>query len=107
MPGRESCLPCFSGVTLEGDLTALASVSTAMGVNSEILPSRVLAKSLQSNLSLNHRVDCSPPGSSLHGIFPVKNTGVGCHFLFQGTFPTQGSHPRLLWLLHCTRILKA
>ena len=25
-----------------------------------------------------------------------KNTGVGCHFLFQGIFPTQGSNPHLL-----------
>ena len=24
-------------------------------------------------------VDCSPPGSPVHGIFPGKNTGVGCH----------------------------
>ena len=23
--------------------------------------------------------------------FPGKNTGVGCHFLLQGFFPTQGS----------------
>ena len=22
--------------------------------------------------------------------FPGKNTGVGCHFLLQGIFPTQG-----------------
>ena len=85
-------------------MTAGASVSTAMGLNSEILPSRVLAKSLQSNLSLNHLVDCSLPGSFLHGIFPGKNTGVGCHFLFQGPFPTQGSNPCLLWLLQCRRI---
>ena len=28
------------------------------------------------------------------------STGVGCHFLFQGTFPTQGSNPNLLCLLH-------
>ena len=28
--------------------------------------------------------------------FPGKNTAVGCHFLLQGTFPTQGSNPRLL-----------
>ena len=27
-----------------------------------------------------------------------KNTGVGCHFLLQGIFPTQGSNPRLLHL---------
>ena len=28
--------------------------------------------------------------------FPGKSTGVGCHFLFQGIFPTQGSNPCLL-----------
>ena len=28
--------------------------------------------------------------------FPGKNTGVGCHFLLQGTFPMQGSNPSLL-----------
>ena len=32
--------------------------------------------------------------------FPSKNTGVGCHFLLQGIFPTQGSNPCLLSLLH-------
>ena len=30
-------------------------------------------------------MDCSPPGSSVHGISPGKNTGVGCHALLQGT----------------------
>ena len=29
-----------------------------------------------------------------------KNTGVGCHFLLQEIFPTQGSNPHLLRLLH-------
>ena len=28
--------------------------------------------------------------------FPGKNTGVGCHFLRQGNFPTQGSEPASL-----------
>ena len=28
------------------------------------------------------------------------NTGVSCHALLQGIFPTQGSNPRLLRLLH-------
>ena len=32
--------------------------------------------------------------------FPNKNTGVGCQFLLQGNFPTQGSNPHLLSLLH-------
>ena len=33
--------------------------------------------------------------------FPGKDTGVGCHFLLQGIFPTQGSN---LGLLHCRQI---
>ena len=32
--------------------------------------------------------------------FPGKSTGVGCHFLLQGIFPTQGLNPGLL---HCSR----
>ena len=31
-----------------------------------------------------------------------KNTGVGCHFLLQGIFPTQGLNPGLL---HCRQML--
>ena len=31
---------------------------------------------------------------------PGKNTGVGYHFLLQGIFPTQGSNPHHLHLLH-------
>ena len=34
--------------------------------------------------------------------FPCKNTRVGCHFLLQGIFLTQGSNPHLL---HWRRIL--
>ena len=45
-------------------------------------------------------MDCSPLGSSVHGIYQAQNTGVGCHFLPQGIFPTQGSNPSLLHLLH-------
>ena len=47
---------------------------------------------------LNHSVvsvcdplNCSPPG---------KNIGVGCHFLLQGIFPTQGLNLHLFHLLH-------
>ena len=32
--------------------------------------------------------------------FPGKKTGVGCHFLPQGIFPTQGSKLCLLHFLH-------
>ena len=34
--------------------------------------------------------------------FPGKSTGVGCHFLLQGIFPTQGSNPGLP---HCRQTL--
>ena len=40
-------------------------------------------------------MDCSLPGSSVHGDSPGKNTGVSCHALLQGIFPTQGSKPGL------------
>ena len=33
--------------------------------------------------------------------FPGKNTEVGCHFLLQGIFQTQGLSSSLLHLLHC------
>ena len=46
-------------------------------------------------------MDCSPPGSSVHRDFPGKNTGVDCHALLKGIFPTQGSNPGLP---HCRRI---
>ena len=38
----------------------------------------------KSCLTLGNTVDCSPPAP----LVPGKNTGVGCHFLLQGIFPT-------------------
>ena len=40
--------------------------------------------------------------SSVLGDSPGKNTGVGCHALLQGIFPTQESNPGLP---HCRQIL--
>ena len=37
--------------------------------------------------------------------FPGKNTEVGCHFLLQGIFPSQGSGTCSWRLLHCRQIL--
>ena len=45
-------------------------------------------------------MDCSLPGSSVHGV--PQNTGVGCHDLLQGIFSTQGSNSGLL---HCRQSL--
>ena len=49
------------------------------------------AKSLQLCPTLCNTMDDSPPGSSVHGIL---------HALLQGIFPTQGSNPCPLHLLH-------
>ena len=49
-------------------------------------------------------MDCSLPGSSVHGDSPGKNTGVGCHALLQGVFPTLGLNPglpRCRQILYC------
>ena len=47
-------------------------------------------------------MDCSLPDSKSPWDSPVKNTGVGSHFLLQGIFLTQGLN---LGLLHCRQIL--
>ena len=65
-----------------------------------LLVHRLLFSRAQLCLTLFSSMDCSPPGISVHGNFAGKNTGVGCHFLPQGIFQTQGSNPHLLHLLH-------
>ena len=56
----------------------------------------------QSCPTLCDPTDCSLLGSSIHGIFPGKSAGVGCHFPLQGIFPTQESNPGLP---HCRQTL--
>ena len=41
------------------------------------------AKSLQICPTVSSTMECSPPGSRVHGS-PVKNTGLRCYFLLQG-----------------------
>ena len=50
----------------------------------------------QSCLAVCNPIYCSLTGSSVRGDSPGKNTGVGCHALLQGIFPTQGLNPGLL-----------
>ena len=59
----------------------------------------VHAKLLQSCTSLCNPISFSLPDSSVHGILQAR-TGVGFHAVLQGVFPTQGSNPHLLCLLH-------
>ena len=65
-------------------------------------PCSVLCLVAQSCPILCDPMDCSPPGSSVCGDSPGKNTEVGCYALLQGIFPTQVSNPGLS---HCRWIL--
>ena len=47
-------------------------------------------------------MDCSTPGSSVHGDSPSKSPGMGCHALLHWIFPTQGLNPDLP---HCRQIV--
>ena len=80
-------------VILGNYVSSLASVS-------QFMLACVCAKSLQSCPALSDTMDHSLLGSSLLCDSPGKNTGVDCHALFQAIFPTQGSNPCLLCLLH-------
>ena len=81
--------------------------STCVKTNSERKNSLLVvrAKLLQSCLTLFNPIDCSPPGSSVHGDSPGKNTGVGCHVLLQRIFPTQGLNMRLYVSCSGTQVL--
>ena len=58
----------------------------------------MLAKLLQSCLTLWDPMDCSPPGSSVRGIFQARI--LEWVAILQRTFLTQGSNLHLLCLLH-------
>ena len=61
----------------------------------------VYAKLFQLCPTLCNPMDHSPTRFLCPWGSPGKNTGVGCYALFQRIFPTQGSNPHRLCLLHC------
>ena len=58
------------------------------------------AKSFQSCLTLCDPMDCSPPGSSVHGILQARILEQVAISSSRGIFPTQGSNLCLLHLLN-------
>ena len=49
-------------------------------------------------------MDCNPLGFFVHGDSLSRNTGLDCHALLQGIFPTQRSNPGLphcRWIIYC------
>ena len=84
LPRVPACFPgpaCFSLFSPQQLCTCVCQVAV------------VVSDSLQPHALLPARLLC-PWGS------PGKNTGMGCPVLLQGIFPTQGSNPSLLHLLH-------
>ena len=63
------------------------------------------AESLKSCLTLCNPMDCSPPGSSVHGILQARILGGRCHGFLEGFFQTHRLKLCLLWFLHCMWIL--
>ena len=57
----------------------------------------VLCLVAQSSPTLCDPMECSPPGSSVHGDSPGRNIGVGCHALLQGSsLPRDGTQVSLI-----------
>ena len=54
------------------------------------------AKLLQSYPTLSNTMGCSPPGSSVRGIFQARLPEWVAISFSGGIFPTQGSNPHLL-----------
>ena len=102
--GKGKCEILRWGLGALGLATALWKAYTQVESNECVMciHCAVLCLVAQTCLTLCDPMDCSPPGSSVHGDYPGKNTRVGCHALLQGIFLTQGLNPGLL---HCRSIL--
>ena len=84
-------------------LKRLSSSSSSCSMFKQLHIRIVCACSIsQSCLTLLQPCGLSPASFLCPWDFPGKNTGMGCHFLLQKIFLTQGSNPHLLY---CRQIL--
>ena len=100
LPLIEDLLLKISSVTMTVDLCMSALIGTITESGSVFEKVNESQYTVVSNSLRSHELQpCSLrcPWNS-----PGKSTGVGCHFLLQGIFPTQGSNPGLL---DCRQIL--
>ena len=109
--GRECCMPIHRSQPPYEILNNIKSASRPQHARStthfcKAVPQRffytekwmrMLPLFSQSCPTLCNPMTCSPTGSCVHGDFPGKNTGVSCHFLFQGS-----SWPRNWTTVSCT-----
>ena len=105
-PGKRTVLSlmCYLSVSLKENCCSeiLKREVCSPGVLRGIPPLSCLLCTTQWCVTLCNPMDCSPPGSSVHGILQARLTGVCCHFLLQGIFLTQGLN---LGLPQCRQIL--
>ena len=94
---------CFT--TVPGFIDSIISLRTTLCVCACVCVCVCVCMNSQSYPTVCDPMECILLGPSVHG----KNIGVGCHFLLQGIFPTQGSNSCLLvscidrWIIyHCT-----
>ena len=92
-------IPRCSSIHLDSVLFLPLSSQAHSVLQRQLLPPCVLCVQLRP--TLHDPMDCSPPGSSVHGIFRQEYWSE-LPFPSRGFFPTQGSNPGLL---HCRRIL--
>ena len=104
MKATEWSLPTTNSTYLSNSNSTLTSQELLIKINLSLfhaaiylcvymLSHSVVSDSLQSHGPQFTRLLCSWDS-------PGKNTGVGCHFLLQRIFLTQGSNPHLLSFLH-------
>ena len=84
----------------QGRIVILGSLIWQLWIRGVCVCVCVCVLSCLSCLTLCNPMDYSLPGSSVHGDSPGKNTGVGCHALLLGIFPTQELNLHFLCLLH-------
>ena len=82
---------------LDKFLLLLSTVTNISAISSNTC---VPAKLLQSCRTLCDPMNCTHPRLLCPWDSPGMHTGMGCHALLQGIFPTQGQNPSLLCLLH-------
>ena len=88
LPPHDPSSSCFLTLSVRKICPTWPSVSLCT-----LLPLSVCLVA-QSCPALCDPMDCSLPGTSVHGNSPEKNTGVSCHS-YSGIFPTQCSNPVL------------
>ena len=103
LPERPSHLHCVLSLCWVDSSFSLVGSVAGLGRGECACMLIHLVTSVQSCPTLCDSMDYSPPGSSVHGDAPGKNTEVDYHALLQGIFPTQGSNPGLphcMWILY-------